>query len=88
MAKRGRGFNARGCGLRNGLYKKTARKTIGRAGLGAIIGGIAGGGKGAAIGAAAGWAGGAIISASGQQHLKIPSETRLEFTLQADLKIH
>jgi hypothetical protein len=67
--------------------KSTAKKTIGGAGLGAIIGGIAGGGTGAAIGAAAGGAGGAIISASGQQHLQIPSETRLEFTLQADLKI-
>jgi outer membrane lipoprotein SlyB len=68
--------------------KSTAKKTIGGAGLGAIIGGIAGGGTGAAIGAAAGGAGGAILSASGQQHLKIPPETRLEFTLQADLKIH
>jgi outer membrane lipoprotein SlyB len=68
--------------------KSTAKKTLGGAGLGAIIGGIAGGGKGAAIGAAAGGTGGAILSASGQQHLKIPSETRLEFTLQASLKIH
>ena len=68
--------------------KSTAKKTLGGAGLGAIIGGIAGGGKGAAIGAAAGGTGGAILSASGQQHLKIPPETRLEFTLQASLKIH
>ena len=67
--------------------KSTAKKTLGGAGLGAIIGGIAGGGKGAAIGAAAGGTGGAILSASGQQHLKIPSETRLEFTLQATLKV-
>jgi hypothetical protein len=67
--------------------KSTAKKTLGGAGLGAIIGGIAGGGKGAAIGAAAGGAGGAILSASGQQHLKIPAETRLEFTLQANLKV-
>jgi len=66
--------------------KSTAKKTLGGAGLGAIIGGIAGGGKGAAIGAAAGGTGGAILSASGQQHLKIPAETRLEFTLQANLK--
>jgi len=67
--------------------KSTAKKTLGGAGLGAIIGGIAGGGKGAAIGAAAGGTGGAILSASGQQHLKIPAETRLEFTLQANLKV-
>lgn len=67
--------------------KSTAKKTLGGAGLGAIIGGIAGGGKGAAIGAAAGGTGGAILSASGQQHLKIPPETRLEFTLQASLKV-
>ena len=68
--------------------KATARKTAGGAGLGAIIGGIAGGGKGAAIGLAAGAATGAIVSASGQQHLKIPSETRLEFKLEAALKVN
>jgi outer membrane lipoprotein SlyB len=67
--------------------KATARKTLGGAGLGALVGGIAGGGKGALIGTAAGAAGGAIVSASGQQHLKIPSETRLEFKLEADLKV-
>jgi hypothetical protein len=67
--------------------KATTRKTVGGAGLGAIIGGIAGGGKGAAIGAAAGAATGLIVSASGQQHLKIPPETRLEFKLEADLKV-
>ena len=70
-----------------GEGKATTRKTLGGAGLGALIGGIAGGGKGALIGTAAGAAGGLIISASGQQHLKVPPETRLEFTLQADLKV-
>jgi hypothetical protein len=70
-----------------GEGKATAKKTLGGAGLGALIGGIAGGGKGALIGTAAGAAGGLIISASGEQHLKIPSETRLEFTLQSDVKI-
>jgi hypothetical protein len=39
------------------------------------------------IAAAAGGTGAAILSASGQQHLKIPAETRLEFTLQANLKV-
>jgi len=51
------------------------------------VGGIAGGGTGALIGTAAGAGAGAIVSASGQQHLKIPPETRLAFTLQADLKV-
>lgn len=70
-----------------GEGKKTSRKILGGAGLGAIIGGIAGGGTGAAIGALAGGAGGTILSASGQPHLKIPAETRLEFQLLSDLKI-
>jgi hypothetical protein len=70
-----------------GEGKKTTRKVIGGAGLGAIIGGIAGGGTGAAIGALAGGAGGTILAASGQPHLKVPSETRLEFRLMADLKV-
>jgi len=71
----------------DGEGKKTTRKVIGGAGLGAIIGGIAGGGTGAAIGALAGGAGGTILAASGQPHLKVPSETRLEFRLMADLKV-
>ena len=70
-----------------GEGKKTAGKVLGGAGLGAIIGGIAGGGTGAAIGAVAGGATGTAIAAAGQPHLKIPSETRLEFQLQADWKI-
>jgi hypothetical protein len=71
----------------DGEGKKTARKVAGGAGLGAIIGGIAGGGAGAGIGALAGAAGGTLLSATGQPHLKIPSETRLEFQLLADWKI-
>lgn len=67
--------------------KSTAKKVLGGAGLGAIVGGIAGGGKGAAIGAAVGATGGAMISASGEQHLKVPPETRLEFRLESDVKI-
>jgi len=70
-----------------GEGKKTARKTLGGAGLGAAIGAIAGGGTGAAIGALAGGAGGAIVSASGKPHLKIPAESMLQFQLLADLKI-
>jgi hypothetical protein len=71
----------------SGEGKKTAGKVAGGAGLGAIIGGIAGGGTGAAIGALAGGATGTAVAASGQPHLKIPPETRLTFTLQADWKI-
>jgi outer membrane lipoprotein SlyB len=68
--------------------KSTAKKGLGGAGLGAIIGGIAGGGTGAAIGAAAGGATGLIVSASGQQHLKVPSETRMEFRLESAVKVN
>ena len=56
--------------------------------MGALIGGIAGGGKGALIGVAAGAATGLVVSASGEQHLKIPSETRLEFKLESALKVN
>lgn len=70
-----------------GEGKKTAGKILGGAGLGAVIGGIAGGGKGAAIGALAGGAGGTVLAATSQPHLKIPSESRLEFQLMADWKV-
>ena len=70
-----------------GEGKKTTRKVLGGAGLGAIIGGIAGGGTGAAIGALAGGAGGTVLSATGKPHLKIPPETLLEFQLLADWRV-
>jgi hypothetical protein len=61
----------------------TAKKVVGGAGLGALIGGLAGGGKGAAIGAGAGAATGTAVAASKKgQQLQIPSETLLEFRLQ------
>jgi hypothetical protein len=60
----------------------TAKKVVGGAGLGALIGGIAGGGKGAAIGAASGGALGTGVAASKKgQQLSIPSETLVEFRL-------
>ena len=60
----------------------TAKKVVGGAGLGALIGGIAGGGKGAAIGAGVGAAAGTGVAAAGKgQQLYIPSETLLEFRL-------
>jgi hypothetical protein len=67
----------------NGEGSKTAKKVVGGAGLGALIGGIAGGGKGAGIGALAGAAGGTAVAASKKgQQISIPSETLLEFRLQ------
>ncbi len=70
-----------------GEGKKTTRKVAGGAGLGAIVGGIAGGGEGAAIGAAIGGATGAAVSAGGEEHLKLPAETRLQFQLTAAVNI-
>jgi hypothetical protein len=70
-----------------GEGKKTGRKIGGGAGLGAIVGGIAGGGEGAAIGAAVGGVTGAAVAAGGEEHLKIPAETRLQFQLSAAVNI-
>jgi hypothetical protein len=65
-----------------GEGSNTAKKVVGGAGLGALIGGLAGGGKGAGIGVLAGAAGGTAIAASKKgQQLSIPSETLLEFRL-------
>ena len=66
-----------------GEGKKTARKVGGGAGLGAIVGGIAGGGSGAAIGAAVGGVTGAAVASGGEEHLKLPAETRLQFQFTA-----
>ena len=70
-----------------GEGKKTARKVGGGAGLGAIVGGIAGGGEGAAIGAAIGGVTGGAIAAGGEEHLKLPAETRLQFQLSASVNV-
>ncbi|HEY6393027.1 MAG TPA: hypothetical protein VIX89_17230 [Bryobacteraceae bacterium] len=67
---------------------RTAKVVGGTAALGAIIGGIAGGGKGAAIGAGSGAAvGGGIELMTKGQRVRIPSETRLTFTLQQPANI-
>jgi len=61
---------------------RSAKVVGGTAALGAIIGALAGGGKGAAIGAASGGAVGAGVQvATKGQRVRIPSETRLTFTL-------
>jgi hypothetical protein len=66
---------------------RTAKVVGGATVLGAILGALAGGGRGAAIGAASGAAvgGGAEVLTKGQQ-VKIPSETRLNFTLQQPIQ--
>lgn len=68
--------------------KATAAKVGGGAALGAILGGLLGGGKGAAIGATVGAGAGTGVSAAtkGQQIL-LPSETVLNFQLQAPLSV-
>jgi hypothetical protein len=71
----------------SGEGRRTARKVGGGAGLGAIVGGIAGGGEGAAIGAAVGAATGAAVASGGEEHLKLPAETRLQFQLSAAVNI-
>lgn len=66
-----------------GKGKKTTRRILGGAGLGAVIGGIAGGGTGAAIGALAGGATGTAVSAGTKgTQVSVPSESLLEFRLE------
>src|SRR5271170_5271652 len=66
----------------------TAKRTVGGAALGAIIGGVADGGQGAAVGAGigAGAGAGSEIITGGDQ-VKVPSETRIDFTLEQDVSI-
>jgi hypothetical protein len=72
----------------SGEGSKTARKVVGGAGLGALIGGIAGGGKGAGIGVLAGAAGGTAVAASKKgQQISIPSESLIEFRLAQPLAL-
>ena len=60
----------------------------GTAALGAIIGGIAGGGRGAAIGAGSGAAVGTGAQELGHgQRVRVPSETRLVFTLSYGIRV-
>lgn len=68
--------------------KNTAEKVGAGAVVGTLIGALAGGGKGAAIGAAAGaGVGGGVQAATKGQQIKLPSETVLNFTLQAPVTV-
>lgn len=70
-----------------GKGKRSAGFIGGGAGLGAILGGIAGGGKGAAIGAlAGGGAGTAGAGLTGNKEIVIPAESTLTFRL--DHSVH
>lgn len=67
---------------------RTAKVVGGTAALGTIVGALAGGGKGAAVGAVSGAAvGGGAQEVTKGQVVKIPSETRLTFTLQQPVQL-
>lgn len=68
--------------------KATAAKVGGGAAVGAILGGLLGGGKGAAIGATVGAGAGTGVSAATKgQQIVLPSETVLNFQLQAPVSV-
>ena len=68
--------------------KRTAETVGGGAALGALLGAVIGGGKGAAIGAGAGaGAGGVAQGVTKGQQVKIPSETKLDFSLEQPLEV-
>ena len=71
-----------------GKGKRSAGFIGGGAGLGALIGGLAGGGKGAAIGAlAGGGAGTAGTAFTGNQQIVLPAESLLTFKLDHSVHI-
>jgi hypothetical protein len=71
-----------------GKGKRSATFIGGGAGLGALIGGLAGGGKGAAFGALAGGGAGTAGSAfTGNQQIVLPAETLLTFRLQHSVRV-
>lgn len=71
-----------------GKGKRSAAFIGGGAGLGALIGGLAGGGKGAAIGALAGGGAGTAGSAfTGNKQIVLPAETLVTFRLDRSVHI-
>ena len=71
-----------------GKGKRTAVAVGGAAGLGAVIGGLAGGGKGAAIGVLAGaGAGTAGAAFAGNKDIVLPAEATLSFKLLQPLEV-
>ncbi|QHS50896.1 hypothetical protein [Edaphobacter sp. 12200R-103] len=71
-----------------GKGKRTAGIIGGGAGVGALIGGLAGGGKGALIGGLAGaGAGTAGAGLTGNKDIVIPAESVVTFTLQSALTV-
>jgi hypothetical protein len=71
-----------------GKGKRTATMIGGGAGVGAIIGGLAGGGKGAAIGALAGaGAGTAGTAFTGNKDVVLPAESAVSFKLEQPLEL-
>ncbi len=71
-----------------GKGKRTAALIGGGAGVGALIGGLAGGGKGAAIGALAGAGAGTAGSAlTGNKDIVLPAESVIAFELQQAIEI-
>ena len=74
--------------VEKGKGKRTAVLTGGGAGLGGLIGGLAGGGKGLLIGGLAGAGAGATGSAfTGNKDLVIPAETRLTFRVEHEVRV-
>lgn len=74
--------------VEKGKGKRSAAFIGGGAGLGALIGGLAGGGKGALIGGLVGAGGGTAGSAfTGNKQILLPAETLLTFTLEHSVHI-